>query len=83
MHSLVPPLLELYSGYLAKDFENRRQSDAVYRHFASIDFDSVSEFRARAAQTFQKAVDVIHLGVPVVVSPGDNIAERIYVFRES
>ncbi|KAF9214411.1 hypothetical protein BGZ59_003728 [Podila verticillata] len=66
VHSFVPPLLELYSGYLAKDFENRRQNDAVYRHFASIDFDSVSEFRAKAAQTFQKAVDVIHLGVPVV-----------------
>ncbi|KAG0040175.1 Exportin-5 [Podila clonocystis] len=66
VHSFVPPLLELYSGYLAKDFENRRQNDAVYRHFASIDFDSVSEFRARATQTFQKAVDVIHLGVPVV-----------------
>ncbi|KAF9335290.1 hypothetical protein BG006_000430 [Podila minutissima] len=66
VHSFVPPLLELYSGYLAKDFENRRQNDAVYRHFASIDFDSVSEFRARATQTFQKALDVIHLGVPVV-----------------
>ncbi|KAF9406444.1 hypothetical protein BGZ94_003109, partial [Podila epigama] len=66
VHSFVPPLLELYATYLAKDYENRRQNDPVYKHFASVDFDSVTEFRTRASQTFQKAVDVIHLGVPVV-----------------
>ncbi|KAG0348126.1 hypothetical protein BG004_006029 [Podila humilis] len=67
VHALVPSLLDLYAGYLAKDFENRRQHNAVYKHFSDIDFDSVSEFRNRASQTFQKAVDVVHLGVPVVL----------------
>ncbi|KAG0208585.1 Exportin-5 [Mortierella sp. GBA30] len=62
----VPPLLELYSRYLAKDFEHRRRVDPIYRHFASVDFDSVAEFRTKAPQTFQKAVNVIHSGVPIV-----------------
>ncbi|KAF8977892.1 hypothetical protein BGZ46_007041 [Entomortierella lignicola] len=64
--ALVPSLLELYSGYLAKDFKNRWNTDPVYRHFATLDFDSKTEFQDRALQIFQRAVDVIHLGVPVV-----------------
>ncbi|KAF9574279.1 hypothetical protein EC968_007048 [Mortierella alpina] len=66
VHGLVPPLLELYSVHLAKGFENRRTVDPIYRHFAAVDFDSLTEFRARAGQAFQKAVDVIHYGVPIV-----------------
>lgn len=66
MHGFVPPLLELYSVNLSKGFENRRNVDPIYRHFAAVDFDSLAEFRARAGQTFQKAVDVIHYGVPIV-----------------
>ncbi|KAG0261639.1 hypothetical protein BG011_000813 [Mortierella polycephala] len=66
VHSFVPPLLELYSGHLAKDFENRRKADTVYCHFASLDFESVTEFRVAAGHTFQRAVNVIHCGVPVV-----------------
>ncbi|CAO3574799.1 unnamed protein product [Mortierella alpina] len=66
VHGFVPPLLELYSVHLAKGYENRRTVDPIYRHFAAVDFDSLTEFRARAGQTFQKAVDVIHYGVPIV-----------------
>ncbi|KAF9931292.1 hypothetical protein BGZ67_005404 [Mortierella alpina] len=66
VHGFVPPLLELYCVHLAKGFENRRTVDPIYRHFAAVDFDSLTEFRARAGQTFQKAVDVIHCGVPIV-----------------
>ncbi|KAF9967178.1 hypothetical protein BGZ70_010521 [Mortierella alpina] len=66
VHGFVPPLLELYSVHLAKGFENRRTVDPIYRHFAAVDFDSLAEFRARAGQTFQKAADVIHYGVPIV-----------------
>ncbi|KAF9183378.1 hypothetical protein BGZ50_004265 [Haplosporangium sp. Z 11] len=66
VHGFVPPLLALYSGHLAKDFENRRKADTVYCHFASLDFDSVTEFRVAAGHTFQRAVNVIHCGVPVV-----------------
>ncbi|KAI8601378.1 armadillo-type protein [Dissophora ornata] len=66
VHTFIPSLLELYSGHLAKDFKNRYEADPVYRHFASIDFDSITEFRGYAEKTFARAVDVIHLGVPVV-----------------
>ncbi|KAI7822876.1 armadillo-type protein [Gamsiella multidivaricata] len=66
VHSFIPPLLELYSKHLARDFKIRWETDLVYRHFASIDFDSVTEFRGYAEKTFARAVDVIHRGVPVV-----------------
>ncbi|KAF9960404.1 hypothetical protein BGZ72_007062 [Mortierella alpina] len=66
VHGFVPPLLELYSVHLAKGYEQRRNVDPIYRHFVSVDFDSLAEFRARAGQSFQKAVDVIHYGVPIV-----------------
>ncbi|KAF9584427.1 Exportin-5, partial [Lunasporangiospora selenospora] len=71
VHTLKPErnvimALELYSVQLERGHENRREVDPVYRHFSTLDFDTVTEFRLRAAQMFQKAVDVIHLGVPVV-----------------
>ncbi|KAF9099806.1 hypothetical protein BGX23_011406 [Mortierella sp. AD031] len=53
---------------LAKDFEYRREMDPVYAHFVEQDFESPSDFRAKAGHIFQKAVDVIHLGVPIVPS---------------
>jgi hypothetical protein len=61
--------LELYSGVLAKDFEYRRETDPVYAHFVAQDFESASDFRTKVGSIFQKAVDVIHLGVPIVPLP--------------
>ncbi|KAK3848544.1 MAG: armadillo-type protein [Linnemannia gamsii] len=69
VHAFIPPLLELYSGVLAKDFEHRRESDPIYAHFVAQDFESPSDFRAKVGNIFQKAVDVIHLGVPIVPLP--------------
>ncbi|KAF9133584.1 hypothetical protein BGW39_009437 [Mortierella sp. 14UC] len=69
VHAFIPSLLELYSGVLAKDFEYRRESDPVYAHFVAQDFESPSDFRAKVGHIFQKAVDVIHLGVPIVPLP--------------
>ncbi|KAF9174363.1 hypothetical protein BGX20_011587 [Mortierella sp. AD010] len=66
VQSFIPSLLGLYSGHLAKDSKNRWKTDPVYRHFASLDFDSTVEFQDRALQIFQRAVDVIRLGVPVM-----------------
>ncbi|KAI8350707.1 armadillo-type protein [Mortierella sp. GBAus27b] len=82
VQSFVPPLLEFYSKHLAKDFKVRYGADPVYRHFASIDFDSVSEFRGYAEKTFSRAVDVIYLGVPVVpldafMWVGNKVAEAL------
>ncbi|KAG0368911.1 hypothetical protein BGZ54_000832 [Gamsiella multidivaricata] len=53
------------SAYVPKEL-SKWETDLVYRHFASIDFDSVTEFRGYAEKTFARAVDVIHRGVPVV-----------------
>ncbi|KAF8937165.1 hypothetical protein BGZ58_003182 [Dissophora ornata] len=53
------------SAYVPKELA-KYEADPVYRHFASIDFDSITEFRGYAEKTFARAVDVIHLGVPVV-----------------
>ncbi|KAG9070463.1 hypothetical protein KI688_007999 [Linnemannia hyalina] len=69
VHAFIPPLLELYSGVLAKDFEYRRESDPAYAHFVAQDFESPSDFRTKVGSIFQKAVDVIHLGVPIVPLP--------------
>ncbi|KAF9145996.1 hypothetical protein BGX30_005465 [Mortierella sp. GBA39] len=69
VHAFIPPLLELYSGVLAKDFEYRRESDPAYAHFVVQDFESPSDFRTKVGSIFQKAVDVIHLGVPTVPLP--------------
>ncbi|KAF9972197.1 hypothetical protein BGZ73_004716 [Actinomortierella ambigua] len=66
VHNAIPPLLELYSGFLVKNYDKRRELDPVYNHFATNDFDSLQEFRTRALLCFRKAVDVIDLGVPVV-----------------
>ncbi|KAG0277376.1 hypothetical protein BGZ95_006057 [Linnemannia exigua] len=62
-------MVQLYSAVLAKDFEHRRESDPVYAHFVAQDFESSSDFRAKVGNIFQKAVDVIHLGVPIVPLP--------------
>ncbi|KAG0305227.1 hypothetical protein BGZ98_004452 [Dissophora globulifera] len=89
VHKFIPSLLELYSGHLAKDYKNRYEADPVYRHFASIDFDSVTDFRGYAEKTFSRAVDVIHLGVPVVpldaiVWVGNKVTEALKeVFNEA
>ncbi|KAG0321131.1 hypothetical protein BGZ99_004109 [Dissophora globulifera] len=89
VHKFIPSLLELYSGHLAKDYKNRYEVDPVYRHFASIDFDSVTDFRGYAEKTFSRAVDVIHLGVPVVpldaiVWVGNKVTEALKeVFNET
>ncbi|KAF9298543.1 Exportin-5 [Linnemannia elongata] len=69
VHAFIPPLLELYSGVLAKDFECRKESDPAYAHFVAQDFESPSDFRTKVGNIFQKAVDVIHLGVPIVPLP--------------
>ncbi|KAG0074703.1 hypothetical protein BGZ90_010551 [Linnemannia elongata] len=69
VHAFIPPLLELYSGVLAKDFEYRKESDPAYAHFVAQDFESPSDFRTKVGNIFQKAVDVIHLGVPIVPLP--------------
>ncbi|KAF9149710.1 hypothetical protein BG015_008471 [Linnemannia schmuckeri] len=69
VHTFIPPLLELYSGVLAKDFEYKRESDPVYAHFVAQDFESPSDFRTKVGSIFQKAVDVIHLSVPIVPLP--------------
>ncbi|KAF9202451.1 hypothetical protein BGZ49_007397 [Haplosporangium sp. Z 27] len=53
------------NAYISKDL-SKWNTDPVYRHFATLDFDSKTEFQDRALQIFQRAVDVIHLGVPVV-----------------
>ncbi|KAF9985995.1 hypothetical protein BGZ65_009185 [Modicella reniformis] len=66
IHSFIPPLLKLYSKHLVKDFKIRYETDPVYRHFASYDFESVSELRGYTDKTFSRAVDVINLGVPIV-----------------
>ncbi|KAG0257977.1 hypothetical protein DFQ27_004872 [Actinomortierella ambigua] len=67
LHNAIPALLELYSGLLVKNYDRRRESDPVYNHFATIDFDSSQEFKTRALLSFRKAVDVIDLGVTVVI----------------
>ncbi|KAF9167879.1 hypothetical protein DFQ26_002627 [Actinomortierella ambigua] len=70
LHNAIPALLELYSGLLVKNYDRRRESDPVYNHFATIDFDSSQEFKTRALLSFRKAVDVIDLGVTVVPMEG-------------
>ncbi|KAF9908101.1 hypothetical protein EC991_010229 [Linnemannia zychae] len=69
VHAFIPSLLELYSGVLAKDFEYKRESNPVYAHFVAQDFESPSDFRAKVGHVFQKAVDVIYLGVPIIPLP--------------
>jgi len=81
VHSFIPPLLELYSRHLAKDYKNRYDTDPVYQHFASVDFESVSDFRGYAEKTFSRAVDVIQLGVPVVVSPLPYVITTMSILR--
>ncbi|KAF9365208.1 hypothetical protein BGX34_010933 [Mortierella sp. NVP85] len=65
-YEFVQKIVQLYSKHLAKDYKNRYDTDPVYQHFASVDFESVSDFRGYAEKTFSRAVDVIQLGVPVV-----------------
>ncbi|KAG0227464.1 Exportin-5 [Actinomortierella wolfii] len=67
VHSIIPSLLELYSGFLVKNYDKRKELDPVYNHFAINDFDSSQDFKARALLSYQKATDVIDLGVPAVV----------------
>ncbi|KAG0239414.1 hypothetical protein BGW41_007678 [Actinomortierella wolfii] len=65
--NIIPSLLELYSGFLVKNYDKRKELDPVYNHFAINDFDSSQDFKARALLSYQKAIDVIDLGVPAVV----------------